>query len=190
MNQKSTGSAGQSAQQTDAISLLLEDHRKVLKLFDEFKQMCQDENAADEAKQDLVDTACNELTLHAQLEQDLVYPALRDSLAEGMLIEQALIEHQSATQLINELQMMQAGDEFYDAKFLVLSEYVRHHINEEQDKIFPQAKDAKLDLMAMGEQLQQRKQALQEEMGLAADGESRGRKGRPAKSEASRTRPS
>ena len=190
MSEKSTPSSGQSAQQTDAISMLLEDHKKVLTLFDEFKKMCKDENADDNAKQDLVDTACNELTLHTQLEQDLVYPALRDSLGEGLLIEQALVEHQSATQLINELQMMQAGDELYDAKFLVLSEYVRHHINEEQDRIFPQAKDANLDLMAMGEKIRQRKLALQEEMGLAQDGESRGRKGRPAESEASRSRPS
>lgn len=175
MNEKSST----SAKSDDAISMLTADHQKVLKMFDDFEKMCADKSADEDAKQSLVDMACNELTIHTELEEALVYPMLRDTIDDSMLIDQALVEHQSATQLINDLQMMQAGDELFDAKFMVLSNYIRQHIEEEQDKIFPQAKDAKLDLIAMGEQLRQRKQELQQEMELTPDGEGRGKRRPP-----------
>jgi hemerythrin-like domain-containing protein len=140
-------------------------------MFDQFEKMKEEEDPDVEAKQLLVEICCAELTVHAQLEEELFYPALRDAIDDMDLLDEAEVEHASAKQLITELASMQPGDELYDAKFTVLGEYVKHHIEEEEKEIFPKAKKAKLDLEAMAEEARERKQEMREELGLDSEGE-------------------
>lgn len=152
--------------------MLAEDHRKVTKMFDQFEKMKEDED--DEAKQILVETACAELTVHAQIEEEIFYPALRETLDESDLLDEAEVEHACAKQLITELNGMEPGDDLYDAKFTVLGEYMKHHIQEEEKEIFPKVKKAKMDLDSLGEELRQRKMELREELGIAGEEEEEG----------------
>lgn len=147
----------------NVLSLLKEDHKRVQKIFKEFKKT-QDEST----KKELVEIACNELTIHTQIEEELLYPAARKAINDDKLLDEAGIEHQSAKQLINTLQKMQPGQDKYDATFSVLGEYVTHHIKEEEDEIFPKLKKARLDLVALGKQVMERKRELKTEMGLSA----------------------
>lgn len=158
--------ASQSAQ--DALELLAEDHERVLQLFSAFEQLQNDEED-DDSKRDLVDLACAELTVHAQLEEELFYPALRDALDEQDLIDEAEVEHDVAKQLIAELEAMEPDEEMYDARFTVLSEYVRHHIEEEENEIFPKAKEANIDLEALAADMLERREELMAEYGLVED---------------------
>jgi hemerythrin-like domain-containing protein len=155
----------------DVIKLLTEDHKKVKKMFDEFEKMKEDEDADNDAKQMLVETCCAELTVHAQVEEEIFYPAMREAIDDMDLLDEAEVEHASAKQLITELAAMQPGDELYEAKFTVLGEYVKHHIEEEEKELFPKAKKAKVDLVALGEEVQERKQELREELGLSSGDE-------------------
>lgn len=140
---------------SNAIRLLTEDHAKVQKIFDKF------ERTRDEArKADMVDTALHELKVHTEIEEEIFYPAVRQAIADDELLDEALVEHDSAKHLIGELEGMRPGDELFDARFTVLGEYVKHHIREEQRQIFPLAKRAKMDLDQLGEQLLQRKREL------------------------------
>ncbi len=148
----------------DAINLLLEDHARVQKLFKEFKKAKEEP----EAKQDIVETACTELSIHAQVEEEIFYPAAREAIGEGAdLLNEAEVEHNTAKDLISQLEEMDADDELYEATFTVLGEYVNHHIEEEQERLFPKVKKAKLDLEALGEEIAQRKQELEDEMGMS-----------------------
>ena len=153
-------------QSQDALDLLAEDHKKVLKLFDTFRKMKKRGDADMDEIQTLVETACAELTIHTRVEEELFYPAIRDAIGESDMLDEAEVEHASAKQLIHELAAMQPGDELYDARFTVLGEYVKHHINEEENTIFPKAKKAKLDLDTMGEEIRARKEELRDELGI------------------------
>lgn len=154
-----------SAKIPDALDLLTEDHEIVQQLFAEFEQLREDEEDEDN-KRYLVELACTELSIHAQVEEELFYPALRDVLEDQSLLDEAEVEHDVAKQLIAELEAMNPDEELYDAKFRVLSEYVQHHIEEEQEKIFPKAQKAGLDLDALAVDIQERKDELRAEYGL------------------------
>lgn len=112
---------------------------------------------------------CAELTRHATIEEEIFYPAARQAPEEEDLLDEAEVEHATAKELIAQLEAMQAGDEVYDAKVTVLGEYIDHHVKEEQNEMFPRVKKAKLDLQALGEKMLERKQELQEEMGLVEE---------------------
>lgn len=155
----------------DVLELLKEDHKKVIKMFDQFEKMKEKEDDDQEAKQLLVETACAELTIHAQLEEELFYPVLREAIDDEDMLDEAEVEHNTAKQLITELAAMQPGDELYDAKFTVLGEYVKHHVQEEEKEMFQKAKKAKLDLVAIAEQVMERKMELREELGLDTEEE-------------------
>ena len=111
----------------------------------------------------MVETICNELTVLAQIEEEIFYPAMREAFEHADLIDEAAVEHASIEQLVEELQGMGPGEGLYAAKVKVLGEYVRHHVKEEEGEIFPKARKSKLDLVVLGEQLQSRKQELQSE---------------------------
>ncbi len=157
--------------ETDALHILADDHKKVIELFDEFERMKEDEDTDDEAKQVLVETACAELTLHAQVEEEIFYPAARDAIDDMDLLDEAEVEHASAKQLITELAAMQPGDDLYDAKFTVLGEYVKHHIQEEEKELFPKIKKADLDLEELGQEISERKMELRDELGVPLEDE-------------------
>jgi hemerythrin-like domain-containing protein len=143
----------------EALAMLQEDHRKVQKMFKQFKKL----NGDSESKQALVEEACWALSIHAQLEEEVFYPALRAALDESDLLDEAEVEHDVAKELIAKLESMGAEDEQYDATFTVLGEYVNHHIEEEEKEMFPKAKRAKMDMDALAEEMDERKESLQRE---------------------------
>ncbi|MCI3950929.1 MAG: hemerythrin protein [Burkholderiales bacterium] len=142
---------------TDALSMLKADHDKVRKMFKDFEKLDTEE---DQEKAQLVKQACMELKIHSQIENEIVYPAIREAIEDDDLMDEALVEHEAAEELISQLEQMQPGDEMYDAKFTVLGEYVNHHIAEEQKEMFPKARKAKIDLAELGEQMTARKHEL------------------------------
>lgn len=148
----------------DAITLLTDDHKKVQKMFKEYEKLA--EKGSDDDKDELARTICAELTVHAQIEEEILYPAASEVLEESDLIEEAEVEHASAKELIAQIESMQVDEELFDAKVTVLGEYVNHHIKEEQDEIFPKLKKSDLDLDVLGVQLQERKTELMAEMGI------------------------
>lgn len=141
----------------DAIGLLKEDHRQVREWFAQYEKSEQDG-----AKQKLATQICKALTVHAQIEEEIFYPAAYDALdQEGDdLLDEATVEHASAKALIAEIEAMSPGDPLYDAKVKVLGEYVDHHVKEEEGELFPECRDAGMDLKALGEAMATRKAEL------------------------------
>jgi len=153
----------------EPMEMLIADHREVQKMFKQFEKLKEQDD--DQSKRDLVDLTCAELKVHTQIEEEIFYPAAREALAEGDLVAEALVEHNSAKELIAKLQGSDANAEEYAAMFTVLGEYVNHHIAEEQNEMFPKLKKADLDWDALTAQMQERKGQLQEEMGLTSTAE-------------------
>ena len=146
----------------DACDLLDADHRAVKKMFKEFEELTQSRaRSAAQKKLELARRICMELTVHAQLEEEIFYPRLREVLKDTDMIAEAEVEHQSAKDLIAQIQGMGESDEMFDAKVKVLGEYIDHHVKEERNEIFPKARSArKLDLIGMRDQLMERKEEL------------------------------
>jgi hemerythrin superfamily protein len=151
----------------DAITLLTADHKEVKKLFKEFEAL--KEEGSKEEKSAVVEQICNALTVHAQIEEEIFYPAVRKAIEDGDLMDEALVEHAGAKELIAQLQEMDPEDELYDAKVTVLGEQIDHHVEEEEGDMFPKAKKAKVDTVQLGAELLTRKEALMEEMGIIDD---------------------
>ena len=149
---------------SDAIALLKADHRKVEGLFEEF------ESAGDARKPALVKEICTELMVHSMIEEEFFYPACAETEVEEDLLDEAYVEHDGAKVLIAELAAGSPADDFYDAKVKVLSEMIKHHVKEEEqpgEGLFAQARDAEIDLVALGEKMMARKEEL---MAQFADG--------------------
>jgi hemerythrin-like domain-containing protein len=146
----------------DACDLLDADHRNVKKMFKEYEELTKSRGrTVGQKKMDLARQICNELTVHTQIEEEIFYPALRAVLKDKDILAEAEVEHQSAKDLIAQIEGMDAADEMFDAKVTVLGEYVDHHVKEEKNEIFPKARSArKLDLVAMRDELMQRKEEL------------------------------
>jgi hemerythrin superfamily protein len=142
----------------DALALLKEDHAEVKKLFAEFEKAKKADD--DDRRRELVATICESLTIHAQIEEEIFYPALRD--VEGLedLLDEAEVEHISVKELVAELENAEPGDELYDARVKVLAEYVEHHVKEEEGEIFPKTRKSEVDLAEMGRLLAERKAEL------------------------------
>ena len=85
----------------------------------------------------MVRKICNELTVHAQIEEEIFYPAVRKAIDDGDLMDEALVEHAGAKELISQLEAMDPEDELYDAKVTVLGEQIDHHVKEEEGEMFP-----------------------------------------------------
>jgi hemerythrin superfamily protein len=143
---------------TDAIALLKADHDEVKQAFKEFEKMNHEEDT--EAMEELVIRVCEALKAHSTVEEEIFYPAVRAAIDDDDLMNEAQVEHQSAKDLIEQLEGMDATDPLYPATFTVLCEYVLHHAKEEEDEMFPSAKKAKVDLAELGEQIQARKEEL------------------------------
>lgn len=143
---------------TDAITLLKKDHRQVEQAFAEYEELGP---YAFVGKKKLADKICDELILHTQLEEEIIYPAFRKNLSDSQdLADEAKVEHDSARLLIEEIQQMQADEDLFDAKVKVLSEYIDHHVKEEEKEMFPLMKKSEVDLLSLGEKLMERKQQL------------------------------
>jgi hemerythrin superfamily protein len=142
---------------TDAIALLKADHRKVEDLFEQFEGA-----SGDGKKQKIALEICLELTVHAQIEEEIFYPACEGKVEEDLLKE-AYVEHDGAKALIAEIEARGSDDEYYDAKVKVLSEQIEHHVEEEEKRmegLFAQAREAGLDMVALRDQLAARKAEL------------------------------
>ncbi len=143
----------------DAVKLLRADHAEVKKLFVQYGKLVKAE-APDAARSACAAEICRKLTVHATIEEEIFYPAARDALGEKAdLVDEADIEHATAKDLIAQLEGSDPADDHYDAKVKVLGEYIDHHVQEEQDEMFPKLK-GKLDMAMLGEQLQERKHDL------------------------------
>jgi iron-sulfur cluster repair protein YtfE (RIC family) len=151
-----------SAARTDLLKMLKEDHKKAKKAFQDFERLDKQQHG-DEC-QALVMQTCAELSVHAMLEEEIFYPAIRDAMREQGLIDEAEVEHASAKTLIADLQQLPPEDRTYAATFKVLGEYVQHHIKEEESEIFPQLTRAKLDWDDLLQQMTARRQALEQEL--------------------------
>jgi hemerythrin-like domain-containing protein len=141
----------------NAIELLKEDHANVKKAFKEFEKMDQEDTAT---LQELVTTVCGELKVHTMIEEEIFYPAVREAIEDEDLMNEAQVEHNSAKDLIEQLEGMQADDPMFAATFKVLGEYVQHHVKEEETEMFPEVKKLKLDLADLGERMMARKEEL------------------------------
>lgn len=146
-----------TTEKLDAIALLKKDHRTVEELFAQFEKA-----GGDGQKQKLATKICLELAVHAQIEEEIFYPACEGKVEEDLLKE-SYVEHDGAKILIAEILAGEPADEFYDSKVTVLSEEIEHHVGEEEKRLeglFAQAKKAGLDMDALGEQLAARKEEL------------------------------
>ncbi len=150
----------------DAIDLLTADHKKVRNLFKDYGKLKDKGSKA--KKSDLVTNICLELTVHSMLEEEIFYPAVRKAIQEDDLMDEALVEHAGARNLIDQLQDMEPEEDLYDAKVSVLGEEVEHHMTEEEKEMFPKVKKSKLDTAALGVQMHERKLVLMEELGGSA----------------------
>ena len=144
----------------DAVALLKQDHRTVEELFAQFEKA-----SGDGRKQKLATQICLELSVHAQIEEEIFYPACEGKV-EDELLKEAYVEHDGAKLLIGEIIAGEPSDEFYDSKVKVLQEQIEHHVEEEEKRmeaLFSQARKAGLDMDVLGEELAARKQQLTRE---------------------------
>ena len=146
----------------DAVDLLDADHIAVKKLFTAYRKLCDSDAPADE-KRDLAAQICKELTVHAKIEEEIFYPELREAIDGEALLDEAEVEHATAKDLISQISEMSPDDDLYDARVTVLGEYIDHHVKEEREEIFVKARKSRLDLVAMADELSQRKMELLED---------------------------
>jgi hemerythrin-like domain-containing protein len=146
---------------SDAIELLTRDHNEVKKMFKEYEKLCKKDDT--EGKKTVATQICQALTVHAQLEEEIFYPVVREAIDDDDLMNEAMVEHTSAKDLIAQIQAMRVSDPMYDAVVTVLGEYINHHVEEEQNEIFPKAMKTKIDLEEIGREMAERKKVLMEE---------------------------
>lgn len=147
----------------DALALLRADHREVSSMIGEFLRS----EATPSRKSALVRKICRALQVHTQIEEEIFYPAAREALSDSgePLLDEAEVEHASVKQLIAALESESGDDRLYQAQVKVLGEYVRHHVKEEETKLFPRIRRARLDLKELGSELAERKAELMDSTG-------------------------
>ena len=152
---KKTSRAASTSSGQDAIALLRADHKKVSALYEQY------ENTRSAArKKALVATICQELSIHAQVEEEIFYPAVKAALKDKELVPEAQVEHASLKELIAQVKDKEPDGEMFDAKIKVMSEYTKHHVKEEQNEMFPKAKATRLDMNELGARIAARKEEL------------------------------
>jgi hypothetical protein len=143
----------------DAIAVLKADHAAVKKLYRRFEALAEDGASAKERSK-LAEQICSELELHAKLEEEIFYPAARAAEIDDDLLNEAEVEHASAKDLIAQIRAGSPTDPLFDAKVIVLCEYVDHHVKEEEKELFPKCRKSDMDLRALGEAMAVRKVEL------------------------------
>jgi hemerythrin superfamily protein len=139
----------------DAIALLKADHEAVSHFFAEYEKTRSVPN-----KKSLVAEICTALSVHAQIEEEIFYPAVKAALKDKLLVPEASVEHAGVKDLIAQPKDVEPDGEMYDAKVKVLSEYVKHHVKEEQNEMFPKAKASSIDMVELGARMSARKDEL------------------------------
>jgi hemerythrin superfamily protein len=153
----------------EIITQLKDDHRRVKKAYRDFQKLDSDEDA--DACAAIVQQVIAELTVHAALEEELLYPAIREVVSDEALIDEAEVEHETLHMLIDKLRGLAPGDDKYAAHFTVLCEYVLHHVKEEEGEIFPELARARLDWDALASEMSSRREELTAEEGAVTEGE-------------------
>lgn len=145
----------------DAIKLLEADHRQVDKWFKEFEA-----TNGQKTKAKLAEQICTALKVHTQIEEEIFYPASREAFSaeQEEMVDEAVVEHAAAKNLIAEIEAMDVGEELFDAKVKVLQEMIEHHVEEEEKEYFPEVRKTDMDLEAIGMQLASRKEELMAQM--------------------------
>jgi hemerythrin superfamily protein len=162
-----------AAKQQDAIDVLKADHRQVEEWFEQFES-----TRSDSRKQLLADQICQALRVHTQIEHEIFYPAFLAATGDEDIHHEAEIEHEGAKRLIADIEASGPNDDYYGARVTVLSEMIKHHVNEEErrDGMFSKARKADMDLVGLGQQLEARKSELMSE--FAGDSKSGVRRAR------------
>ena len=146
-------------EEMNAIEFLERDHRQVEGYFEEFEQL-EDEGG----KSELAQKICMALTVHMQVEEEIFYPAARKATTDDDLLDEAVVEHAGAKNLIAEIEEMEPGEDLFDAKVKVLGEMIRHHVEEEEQELFPEVEDSDMDTDAVGAQMAKREAELMKEL--------------------------
>ena len=136
------------------LTMLKADHKKVKGLFGEYHE------ATPRKQQEIAQTIIQELEIHAELEEELIYPAIRKGTKDDKLMNEATEEHHLVHVLIAELKELESSDATFKAKFTVLGELVKHHVKEEEGEMFPEAQKAKIDWEALKAEVMERKEHL------------------------------
>lgn len=146
---------------SDAVALLEKQHREVEALFSKFEKAKDDE-----AKGEIFAEIAKNLKMHTTIEEEIFYPESRRCLEDEDIVDEAEVEHDAAKKLMAEIEAMQPGDDYYDAKVTVLKEMIEHHVEEEEEEYFPKCEKSEMDLVAVGEQMKARAEELKAKLGL------------------------
>ena len=142
----------------DAVTMLEHEHETVKAMFKKFEALGEH---AYVGKKNLANEICSALSKHCIIEEEIFYPAVRHISKEGpVLVNEAVVEHASAKELIAQIQSMSAEDVLFNAKVKVLSEQIEHHVKEEEKDMFPQARKSHIDLLSLRDQMLDRKDQL------------------------------
>ena len=154
---KSRAKSRAVAPRQDAVALLKADHRQVEEWFEQFES-----TRSDERKSKLAQQICQALTVHTEIEEEIFYPAFLAATEDKDMHHEAAVEHDGAKKLIAQIEASGPEDDYYDAKVKVLSEMIKHHVKEEEQRggMFAEARESDMDLKALGEQLAARKAEL------------------------------
>jgi Hemerythrin HHE cation binding domain len=148
-----------SSDEVSAIDLLKQDHDDVDALFKDYELLA--DGASDNGDRRALSTRiCGMLAVHAMIEEEIFYPAAREAKVDADLLDEAEIEHGAAKQLIAEIGAAKTSEALYDARVKVLGEYIRHHVKEEENELFPACRKSDMDLSEIGARLQKRKDQL------------------------------
>ena len=148
----------------EATALLKADHKRVSDLFDQYEK-----TRSTAKKKTLVSSICMELGIHAKAEEEIFYPAVKAALKDKELVPEATVEHATMKELMAQVEGKEPDGEMFDAKIKVLSEYVKHHVKEEETEMFPKARKTKLDMKALGAQIAARKDELKSTWPMSED---------------------
>lgn len=168
-SRSSTSSRGRGSAKTQIIEMLKADHKKVKKAFKEFEKLEPQQDP--ESASALVEQTLADIEVHAELEEQVFYPAARQAIKDEELLEEAEVEHMTAKVLIEQLKGMGPEDEKYAATFKVLGEYINHHVKEEEGEMFEQMTGRGVEWDQVLEQMQMRRMELMQEKGMPMEDE-------------------
>lgn len=158
----------------DAIRLLMLDHQEIDACFERYHRLREFADAgadSNDLRLGLALQLCTMLVVHAAIEEDLFYPAARAVLDDPFPLDEAAIEHASVKELIRQVRRARPGQPLYDARIEVLAQYVRHHVREEENLLFPRVRRTGLDFATLGRRMRDRREALMVEATLPEQGE-------------------
>lgn len=153
-----------NSQSPNAIELLKADHKEAKDLFAKYENI--KEVAGDNQKMEIAKQVCGALLIHMEIEETIFYPRVHQKIDDSDLMNEALVEHDGAKDLIKQLGELKPSDPMFDAKLKVLGEQIEHHVEEEEKEMFPKAEKSGIDLQALGNELFEAKNRLRTEHGL------------------------